>query len=150
MPRDIKFDNYKAYPSFVTLFTNRAGKNKYVLEWLLWTMYSSIIRNYIVLYDYIIRKKIFKFIFSIILPCVWKQVNYVEWKLSIAHTHGSWKNIAVVEKCYWKVILTVTVTFGSNGFVRYSRHVHYSGCPPLGAFTALINIVHSGKSSINI
>ena len=31
MPRDFKFDNYKAYPSFVALFTNRAGKNKYVL-----------------------------------------------------------------------------------------------------------------------
>ena len=32
MPRDIKLDNYKAYPSFVTLLTNRVGKNKYVLE----------------------------------------------------------------------------------------------------------------------
>ena len=32
MPRDIKVDNYKAYPSFATLFTNRAGKYKYVLE----------------------------------------------------------------------------------------------------------------------
>ena len=32
MPRDIKFDNYKAYPSLVTLFTNRAGKKKYESE----------------------------------------------------------------------------------------------------------------------
>ena len=32
MPCDIKFDNYKAYPSFVILLTNRVGKNKNVLE----------------------------------------------------------------------------------------------------------------------
>ena len=32
MSRDIKFDNYKAYPSFVTLLANRVGKNKYLLE----------------------------------------------------------------------------------------------------------------------
>ena len=32
MSRDIKFDDYKADSSFVTLIANRAGKNKYVLE----------------------------------------------------------------------------------------------------------------------
>ena len=32
MPRDIKFDNYKVYPSFVTILANRAGENKYLLE----------------------------------------------------------------------------------------------------------------------
>ena len=32
MSCDIKFDNYKADSSFVTLLANRASKNKYVLE----------------------------------------------------------------------------------------------------------------------
>ena len=29
---DTKFDNYKAYPAFVTILANGVGKNKYVLE----------------------------------------------------------------------------------------------------------------------
>ena len=32
MPCDIKFDNYKAYPSFVILLTKRVGKTKHVLQ----------------------------------------------------------------------------------------------------------------------
>ena len=88
MSGDIRFDSYKAYPSFVTLLANRVCKNKYVLQWLLWIAYSSIIRNYIVQYYYIIRNKIFTFIFSILVSRVWKQVKYVQWKLWIAHTHG--------------------------------------------------------------
>ena len=46
------------------------------------------------------------------------------------------KNFSVIKRCpLLGGNLTKIVTFGTNHFVRYSRHVRYLGCPLLGAFT---------------
>ena len=46
------------------------------------------------------------------------------------------KNLSVIKRCpQLGRSLTKIVTFGTNHFVRYSRHVHYLRCPLMGGFT---------------
>ena len=48
------------------------------------------------------------------------------------------KIVSVIERCpLSEGNLKTIVTFGTKCFVRFSWHVHYLGCPLLGAFTVL-------------
>ena len=51
---------------------------------------------------------------------------------------GVLKNLSVIERCpLLGGNLKKTVTFGTDCFVRYSRHVRYLGCLLLGSFTVI-------------
>ena len=54
------------------------------------------------------------------------------------------KSLFVMKRC---LIVSKIVSFGTKHFVRYSRHVHYLGCPQLGGFTVLCFYCQLNKSS---